>query len=180
LDKVPTLIRYKSKQRINMNLNRIKTVAVDYSNPQQASELVELMDIYAQDPMGGGTALLAEIKSQLASALEKAVMAYSFICYVEGKAVGLINCIEGFSTFNCKPLLNIHDLVVLDRYRGIGVSQSLLARAEVFAKEKGCCKLTLEVLEGNEIAKNAYLKFGFDGYELDPQMGKALFWQKKL
>ncbi|WP_267313813.1 hypothetical protein [Limnobaculum xujianqingii] len=32
----------------------------------------------------------------------------------------------------------------------------------------------------NEIAKGSYRKFGFSGYELDPQMGKAVFWQKKL
>ena len=41
-------------------------------------------------------------------------------------------------------------------------------------------KLTLEVLEGNSVAQSAYRAFGFEGYELDPQMGKALFWQKKL
>jgi hypothetical protein len=40
--------------------------------------------------------------------------------------------------------------------------------------------VTLEVLEGNQIAKNAYIKFGFAGYELDPKMGKALFWEKPL
>jgi hypothetical protein len=39
---------------------------------------------------------------------------------------------------------------------------------------------SLEVFEGNETAKNSYQKFGFDGYELDPKVGKALFWQKAL
>jgi hypothetical protein len=32
----------------------------------------------------------------------------------------------------------------------------------------------------DNLAKNAYLKFGFAGYALDPQMGKALFWEKPL
>jgi hypothetical protein len=27
---------------------------------------------------------------------------------------------------------------------------------------------------------NAYKKFGFEGYELDPVDGKAMFWQKKF
>ena len=44
----------------------------------------------------------------------------------------------------------------------------------------GCCKLTLEVLEGNAIAQAAYKACGYAGYELDPKMGKAMFWQKKL
>jgi hypothetical protein len=39
---------------------------------------------------------------------------------------------------------------------------------------------SLEVLEGNKSAQAAYKASGFDGYELDPKMGKALFWQKKL
>ena len=46
--------------------------------------------------------------------------------------------------------------------------------------KKNCCKITLEVLEGNTIAKNAYKKFGFMGYELDPKMGKAMLWEKSL
>ena len=44
----------------------------------------------------------------------------------------------------------------------------------------GCCKLTLEVLDGNAPAKAAYEKFGFASYELDPAVGGALCWQKKL
>ncbi|MFT5906124.1 MAG: ribosomal protein S18 acetylase RimI-like enzyme, partial [Cryomorphaceae bacterium] len=42
------------------------------------------------------------------------------------------------------------------------------------------CKITLEVLSKNEVAKSAYQKFGFSGYELDPEAGKALFWEKPI
>jgi hypothetical protein len=38
----------------------------------------------------------------------------------------------------------------------------------------------LEVLTGNRLAQSAYLKFGFGAYELDPEMGGAIFWQKAL
>jgi ribosomal protein S18 acetylase RimI-like enzyme len=55
-----------------------------------------------------------------------------------------------------------------------------LQSAEQIAIELGCCKLTLEVLEHNYIAQKAYRSFGFAGYELNPNMGKALFWEKKL
>jgi len=54
----------------------------------------------------------------------------------------------------------------------------MLHEVEKIAKERGCCKLTLEVLEGNCSAKKSYEKFGFSGYELDSEVGKALFWQK--
>jgi ribosomal protein S18 acetylase RimI-like enzyme len=71
-------------------------------------------------------------------------------------------------------------MIVAPEYRGRGISKRLLARAEEMAKNLGCCKLTLEVLEGNKIAQAAYMAYGFEGYELNPKMGKALFWQKKL
>jgi hypothetical protein len=56
----------------------------------------------------------------------------------------------------------------------------LLQKTENLAIDLGCCKLTLEVLEGNHVAHAAYLSAGFSGYELNPEMGKALFWEKKL
>jgi len=55
-----------------------------------------------------------------------------------------------------------------------------LTASEKIARESGCCKITLEVLEGNHVARAAYSAFGFKGYELDPKMGKALFLEKKL
>jgi GNAT superfamily N-acetyltransferase len=100
----------------------------------------------------------------------------------EGKkrAAGLINCVEGFSTFAGKPLLNVHDIVVHEDYRRRGIASALLAHVEGVARERGCCKLTLEVLEGNRGARQAYLDFGFQGYQLDPAMGQAMFMEKKL
>ena len=51
---------------------------------------------------------------------------------------------------------------------------------ERLARERGCCKVTLEVLEGNTSAQAAYRRAGFEGYQLDPLMGRAMFWQKWL
>ena len=158
----------------------LEVKAVNYTNTKQAQELVGLMCAYSIDQMGGGAELSEQVQNDLASALAAVPTAYSFIAYVDGVAAGLINTFEGFSTFKCKPLLNIHDVVVLPKYRGQGISQAMLKAVEVFAKEKGCIKLTLEVLEGNKAAQDSYLKYGFSGYELDPKMGKALFWEKPL
>lgn len=54
----------------------------------------------------------------------------------------------------------------------------MLNAVEDFTKQRGCIKLTLEVLEGNQAAQENYLKYDFSGYELEPKMGKALFWEK--
>lgn len=158
----------------------IAVFTLNYQDTIHTQDMLFLLDNYALDPMGGATALSQAVRDNLASELAKLPQAFSVICYVDGKPAGLVNCFEAFSTFKCKPLINIHDLVVSSEYRGLGLSQKMLEYVENIAKEKGCCKITLEVLEGNQVAKNAYLKFGFAGYELDPQMGKALFWEKPL
>ena len=79
-----------------------------------------------------------------------------------------------------QPLLNVHDIVVHQDFRRQGIARALLGHAEAVARQRGCCKLTLEVLEGNHGARRAYLDFGFEGYQLDPAMGQALFMEKKL
>ena len=38
----------------------------------------------------------------------------------------------------------------------------------------------LATLSGGAMAQAAYKASGFEGYELSPQVGRALFWQKKL
>lgn len=158
----------------------ISIVNVNYLNPQHAKDLIDLLSNYANDPMGGGTELTEYVISNLPTELSKLPHAFSIILYVENKAAGLVNCFEAFSTFYCKPIINIHDIVVVKEFRGRGLSHLMLKKIEDIAKKKNCCKLTLEVLEGNDVAKSAYQKFGFSDYELDPKMGHAVFWQKTL
>jgi ribosomal protein S18 acetylase RimI-like enzyme len=153
---------------------------VDFTDPKHEKDMLFLLDHYAKDPMGGGKPLAEDVKKNLAKALSKLPHAFAVIAYAGAEPAGLITCFEGFSTFACKPLISIHDIIVHASFRGYGISQKLLEAVEGIAHEKACCKITLEVLEGNEIAKNAYRKFGFEGYELDPQMGKAEFWEKSL
>ena len=40
--------------------------------------------------------------------------------------------------------------------------------------------MTLEVLEGNDRASKIYLEFGFNPYELNSEMGRAMFYEKKI
>ena len=138
------------------------------------------MRIYALDPMGGGRDLSDYVRANLAAALGNREDVHVILAYEDGEAAGLITCIEGFSTFACKPLLNIHDVVVRPESRGRGISRLLFNEAEAIARERGCCKLTLEVLEGNNVAISAYTRLGFSAYQLDPTLGKAMFWEKKL
>lgn len=158
----------------------IEVVVADYTNKNHAADLVSLLNDYANDPMGGSESLSAHAKQNLAAELNKIPHAFSVICYVDDKPAGFANCFEAFSTFACAPLVNIHDLAVNPDFRGLQISQKLLNKVEEIATEKNCCKVTLEVLEGNEIAKNAYLKYGFKPYQLDNENGNAMFWQKPI
>ncbi len=158
----------------------IEVFKADYLNQKHEKEIPELLDGYASDPMGGGQPLNETVKKNLVKALSELQHAFSIIAYVDGQPAGLVNCFEAFSTFACKPLINIHDFVVLKDYRGNGLSQKMLDKVEEIAMAKGCCKITMEVLSKNEVAKSAYRKFGFSGYELDSKAGVAQFWQKQL
>ena len=157
-----------------------KIITADYQNPNHEADIIGLMKAYAVDPMGGGQPLAESAINNLCQQLAKRPYAFTLIGYVDGNAAGLITCFEQFSTFACKPLINIHDVVVLQAYRGRGLSKQMLVAVEQIARQKGCCKLTLEVLVGNSVARAAYRRFGFSGYELSPETGQADFWQKVL
>ena len=152
----------------------------DLSLPSHGEAIIYLLNEYAKDDMGGSMELSIFVKNNLVSELKKRQGVYIILAFVDGNPAGLVNCFEGFSTFACKPLLNIHDVIVIEKYRGRGISKKMLNKAEEIALGLGCCKLTLEVLEGNTIAQVAYKSCGYSGYELNPKMGKAMFWQKKL
>jgi ribosomal protein S18 acetylase RimI-like enzyme len=155
-------------------------VRIRYDDPAHAAALVELMDTYARDPAGGGEGLSEFTRNNLVSALAARPFIFGVLAFDGATAVGLINAIEGFSTFACRPLVNVHDVVVAPSHRGRGVGGRMFAEIEAIARERGACKLTLEVLEGNAAAKALYRRLGFAAYQLDPAMGQALFLQKWL
>ncbi len=158
----------------------IRVRQADYANAQDALAIVMLLDAYASDPAGGGEGLSDFAKTHLVPALAARPQAYSVLAFDGDVPVGLVNCIEGFSTFKCQPLVNVHDVAVLASHRGQRIAERMLAEAERIARGRGACKLTLEVLTGNTPAVKLYQRIGFEGYQLDPAMGTASFMQKWL
>jgi len=76
--------------------------------------------------------------------------------------------------------VNLHDVAILPTHRGRGIGRGLLAAIEVRARELGCCKLTLEVLDKNDRALRTYTAAGFKRYSLQPGAGEAIFMTKPL
>ena len=157
-----------------------KVKPVDYDNPDQAADLVSLLDHYSRDPMGAGKPLDDSIRQCLVGEMKKRPHVGSAIVYVDNQPAGLVNFVEGFSTFSAKSLMNIHDVVVHNDFRGRGLSRKLFEFVESEAKRRGCCKVTLEVVGGNEVAKSAYRNFGYSAYSLSEDTGVAEFWEKKI
>lgn len=161
-------------------MNALRILPVDFGDAVRADHYLDLLDHYMRSPTGSGTALSADLRTRLTDELRQRPTVLCYVAYQADDPAGLLTCVEGFSTFAGRPLLNIHDIVVHARFRRRGIARALLTHAETVARERGCCKLTLEVLEGNAGARQAYLDFGFRGYELDPAMGRALFMEKRL
>lgn len=158
----------------------IEIVRARYDDPSHAAALLELLDHYARDPAGGGEPLSGFARDNLINELAARPFVFSVLAFNAGTPVGLVNAIEGFSTFACRPLVNVHDVVVIESQRGRGIAARMFDEVEAIARERGACKLTLEVLEGNAAARALYERLGFTAYQLDPAMGEAQFLQKWL
>ncbi len=158
----------------------VSVLQAHYADPVHAQALVAMLDAYARDPAGGGQALSAHAREHLVAELAARPTAFSVLAFDGSQVVGLVNCIEGFSTFACKPLVNVHDLAVAASHRGRRIGAQMLVLVEQIARQRGACKLTLEVLAGNQSANRLYARTGFVSYQLDPTMGHAQFLQKWL
>jgi len=139
----------------------VEIVNADFGNAAHCTGIIEVLDSYAADPVGGGEALAADVRDRLVPALRDHPTALVLLAVAQGCPVGIAVCFLGFSTFRARPLLNIHDLAVLPEWRGRGVGRSLLAAAEDRARRRGCCRLTLEVQDDNGRALALYGSFGF-------------------
>ena len=158
----------------------LSVIQADYASPVHAAAIVRLLDAYASDPAGGGQPLSDFARHHLVAALAARPQAFSVLAFDDDDPVGLVNCMEGFSTFACRPLVNVHDLAVAASHRGQRIGEAMLDKVEQIARARGACKLTLEVLSGNQSAQRLYARVGFASYQLDPAMGQAQFLQKWL
>lgn len=149
-----------------MKKNNLTIIEADLDDDIHANTIIGLLDAYACDRFGGSKPLSESTKEQLIPALHLHPTSLVLLAFDEHKPVGMATCFVGFSTFQAKPLLNIHDLVVVPNQRGRGIGRALLELAQQTAAKRGCCKLTLEVVDDNTIARGLYESFGFANYEL--------------
>jgi ribosomal protein S18 acetylase RimI-like enzyme len=158
----------------------IEIIDADLANVEHQRAIIAMLDAYMRDPMEGGTPMPETTKRDLIPGLRAHPACYVFLAYRDKTPVGFSICFLGFSTFNARPLINIHDIFVDSSVRGKGIGRRLLDRIETKARELKCCRLTLEVREDNEVARSLYRKAGFDRAVVGPKNIPMEFWRKPL
>lgn len=153
----------------------LSVVEADLTNPLHRVGIVECIDAYARNEMGGGLPLTDEVKAAMIPGLEKASSKLVLLATFNGGIVGVAVCFMGFSTFSAKPRLNLHDLSVLPEHRGKGVGRALLQAVVSRAAQLGCSAVTLEVRKDNANARHLYKSVGFSDW-----LSPLEFWEKKL
>src|SRR6266568_445470 len=150
---------------------RIRIVEADLKLSEHQEAVLAMGDAKPLDP---------DVCARLVPALRKHATTLIFLAFADERPVGAAVCFIGFSTFAAKPLVNIHDCIVLPEYRGKSVGRRLLEAVEAKARELGCCKLTLEVMDKNYQAVRMYQAAGFERYALQEEAGVAIFMSKPL
>ena len=73
----------------------------DYRNPKDANVLVELLNNYASDPMGGAEALSEHTRTHLVEALAKVPNAFTVLCFVDAFFILRLILVLNFFAFFC-------------------------------------------------------------------------------
>lgn len=147
----------------------------DLSNADDAAAVLELLQTYAADPMGGNTVLSDDVRENLIARLRTVESRFVLLARVDQQPAGVAVAFRVFSTFRAAPVLNLHDLAVHPAYRGQGIGRELLKRIESHARQWGCCRVSLEVRRDNLTAQGLYTSEGFSS-GTTPQE----FWIKPL
>jgi ribosomal protein S18 acetylase RimI-like enzyme len=134
-----------------------------------------LMNCYRTDPMGGVAEMTDEESKKIIKDLQSHPTYLGFFVAYGDQFIGLANCFTNYSTFKAKPLLNIHDFIISPRWRGKKAAEFLLNEMAKYLKEKGFCRINLEVRNDNPRAMALYKKAGFN--DCNPPM---FFWEKYL
>src|SRR5438045_1456251 len=158
----------------------IQIVEADLRLPEHQKAVLAMVDAYSRDSMGKAKPLDPDVRARLIPGLQKHPTTQVFLAFAGEQAVGAAVCFIGFSTFAAKPLINIHDFVVLSALRGRGVGRRLLEAIEGKARELGCCKLTQEVMDNNHRALRMYEAARFVRYALQEEAGAAIFMSKPM
>ena len=158
----------------------VEIVRADYTNPKQRSAIPCLLNTYAKCLLGYRKNINDHVLDALVPGLERTQNDLVLLARTDDEYVGMAICFLGFSTFHARSLINIHDFMVLEDFRGQGIGRALLEDIEIIAHDMDCCKITLEVQENNTPARRLYRSGGFKDSFLDQEAGSQLSMTKNF
>ena len=88
--------------------------------------VLAMVDAYSRDAMGNGKPLDQDVRTRLIPGLRRHPTTLIFLAFDGVQPIGAAVCFIGFSSFAAKPIINIHDFVVLPTSRGKGIGRRLL------------------------------------------------------
>lgn len=148
----------------------------DLDDPLHRSVIVELINEYRCDPMGGEIGKISqESERELIEGLRTHPSSVIYFVKSNDTIAGMAVCFIGFSTFKAKRLLNIHDFILFEKFRKLGIGTWFLQKISEDVSKQNYCRLTLEVRTDNHIAKKVYTKSGFTSCESPME-----FWVRDL
>lgn len=147
----------------------------NWQNPEHTGAFLNLLNHYMSDPMGDYPPLNEHDKQKLLVHLSNHPTVEVLLMKYENDYAGMATTFINYSTFKLKPYMYIHDVVVLDKYRGKGLGKALIRELINISENRDYCKLTLEVREDNPAAQQVYKNLGFE--ECKPRM---YFWERKI
>jgi ribosomal protein S18 acetylase RimI-like enzyme len=151
----------------------------DLARVEDQQAILNLLDEYARQLIGRQAPLSEQVRQDLIPALRAHPTSFILLAAMNEKNVGLATCFTGFSTFKAKPLLNLHDLVVLNEFQNQGIGSQLLDAVCTHARNCQYCAVTLEVRADNP-ARRLYLRRGFSGLNWSGQNTVTLFAKLEL
>jgi hypothetical protein len=101
----------------------IRIAEADLNLPEDRAAVLAMVDAYSLDAMGSAKPLDPEVRARLIPGLRRHPTTLIFLAFDGKQPVGVAVCFIGFSTFAPKPLINIHDCMVLPSFRGKSVGR---------------------------------------------------------
>jgi ribosomal protein S18 acetylase RimI-like enzyme len=122
--------------------------------------LIQQLAVHDHVPAPDGEALMGVLSILLARPTTTYVVAEAEEVD-ETALVGAMQLDFRLTTWEAAPYMYIEDFVVEEQYRGQGIGAAMLVLAETLARERGCVRMDLDVLEESLDARRFYIRHGF-------------------
>ncbi|MCX8250395.1 MAG: GNAT family N-acetyltransferase [Dehalococcoidia bacterium] len=132
--------------------------------PEDAATIVRLVQslaLYENEPVETVQLTEADV---LRDSFGDSPLFETLLAELDGTAVGFALFFHNYSTWHGRAGLHLEDLYVEEHARGNGLGMNLMTELARIAKERGCARFELSVLDWNP-TREFYHQIGFENME---------------